>query len=86
MHLLFKTDSHAKSQNQIIIEETNSLGPNIIKTLKDFPNDDLFVHDVCLKQLNCYNLKIIDGENNGNGWYDVIFGGKSLLQNSFALF
>ena len=90
LHLLFKTDLLARFQNKITVTEITSSGSKLIKTLKDFPNDDLFVYNICLKQSNCYNLKISDEKNNGiccehgNGWYDVIWGGKSFIFISFT--
>ena len=60
LHFLFKSDSHAKLQNKINIEEINTSGSKLIKTLKGFPNDYLFVYSICLKQSNCYALKITD--------------------------
>lgn len=87
--LLFKTDSHAKLENKITIEEINSSGSKFVKTLKDFPNDDLFVYNICLRQSNCYKLKITDEKNNGiccengNGWYDAIWGGKKIDHQPF---
>ena len=88
---MFKTDSHAKPQKTFSIKEINSLRLKLIKTLKDFPKDQLFVYNFYLKQSNYWNLKIIDGGNNGicceygNGCNDVIFGSKSLSCISFTL-
>merc|ERR1712228_612182 len=61
----------------------------LITKIIDLPNDDFYVYNICLDRSKCHRMRIIDTGNNGiccengNGFYELYWGGDKLYHNEF---